>query len=123
MSARQTLTPMRTGADYEAALKQAEHHVDAEPDPDSPEGAHFEALVTLMEAWEARHQPVPPPDPIEAIKFRMQQAGLTPRDLQPAIGGLNRVYEVLHGKRGPSLAMVRTLHTQFGVALDASIGV
>lgn len=77
----------------------------------------------MIEAWEARHQPVPPPDPMEAIKFRMQQAGLTPRDLQLAFGGLNRVYEVLHGKRVPSLAMVRTLHTQFGVPLDALIGV
>ena len=118
-----TLTPIRTDADYEAALATAGRHVEHEPDPDSPEGAYFEALVTLIEAWEAKHHPVPPPDPVEAIKSRMEQAGLTPRDLQPAIGGLNRVYEVLNGKRGLSLTMIRKLHTQFGVPLDALIGV
>lgn len=68
--------------------------------PDSPEGAHFEALITLIEAYEAKHYPVSPPDPIGAIRFRMEQAGLSAADLKPYIGGLNRVYEVLNGKRG-----------------------
>lgn len=122
MNKRYLLTPIRTQADYQAALKQAERYFDAEPDPRSVAGAHFEALLTLIEAWEARHQPVPPADPIEAIRFRMEQAGLAPRDLTPAIGALNRVYEVLNGKRRLSLAMIRKLHTQFGVPLDALVG-
>ncbi|MGH8216632.1 MAG: helix-turn-helix domain-containing protein [Rhodanobacteraceae bacterium] len=122
MNKRYVLTPIRTQADYKAALKQAEHYFELEPDPRSAAGAHFEALLTLIEAWEAKHYPVPPPDPIEAIKFRMEQAGLAPRDLTPAIGGLNRVYEVLSGKRGLSLAMIRKLHAQFGVPLDALVG-
>lgn len=125
MNKRLTLFPIRTKADYEAALKLAETYFDApqEPDPKSEQGAHFEALLTLIEAYEAKHYPISPPDPIEAIKFRMEQAALTPRDLQPAIGGLNRVYEVLNRKRGLSVAMIRKLHAQFGVPLEALIGV
>lgn len=118
-----TLTPIRSEEDYERALAQAARYFDAEPAPDSADGAVFDALITLIQAWESRHCPVLPPDPVEAIKFRMEQAGLTPRDLVPAIGGLNRVYEVLNRKRGLSLAMIRRLHTQFGMPLDALIGV
>jgi len=125
MSTIHTLTPFRSAADYQCALKLAEAYFDApqEPDPDSPEGAHFQALITLIGAWEAKHYPISPPDPIEAIRFRMEQAGLTARDLVPAIGGLNRVYEVLNRKRDLSLGMIRKLHAQFGVPLDALLGV
>ena len=124
MSKTYTLTPIRSDADYKAALKLAEAYFDApeEPDPDSPEGAHFEALITLIEAYEAKRYPVPPPDPIEAIRFRMDQAGLSAADLKPYIGGLNRVYEVLNGKRGLSLAMIRKLHAGLGVPLSSLIG-
>ena len=123
MSKRHTLKPIRTEEDYEAALAQAGRYFDAEPDPDSAEGAHFDALITLIEAWEAKHYPVLPADPVEAIKFRMEQAGLTPRDLTSAIGGVNRVYEVLNRKRGLSLAMIRKLHDKFGMPLNALVGV
>ncbi len=92
-----TLHPIRNEADYRQALKQAEAFFDAaqEPDPDSEEGAHFEALITLIEAYERKHHPIDPPDPVEAIKFRMEQGGLTVKDLEPMIGKANRVYEVL----------------------------
>jgi HTH-type transcriptional regulator / antitoxin HigA len=69
----------------------------------------FEALVTLIEAYEAKHFPISPPDPIDAIRFRMDQGGLTVKDLVPYIGPLNRVYEVLSGKRSLSLNMIRRL--------------
>ncbi|MEJ5207721.1 transcriptional regulator [Denitratimonas sp. CY0512] len=117
-----TLTPIRTEADYRAALKQAERYVDADPDPDSAEGAYFDALVTLIEAWEARHHPVPPPDPVEAIRFRMEQAGLTVKDLVPSIGQPNRVYEVLNRKHGLTLGMIRKLHRNLGIPAQSLIG-
>lgn len=115
---------IRNDADYQKALKLAEAYFDApqEPDPDSMDGAHFESLITLISAWEAKHHPIPPPDPIEAIRFRMDQAGLSPADLKPYIGGLNRVYEVLGRKRGLSLAMIRKLHQGLGVPLESLIG-
>ncbi|MCL2345546.1 MAG: transcriptional regulator [Desulfobulbus sp.] len=107
------LHPIRTEADYRAALKTAEAFFDAdeEPDPDSIDGAYFEALVTLIEAYEKKHYPIAPPDPIAAIKFRMEQAGLSVADLTPYIGQKNRVYEVLNGKRKLTLAMIRKLVT------------
>jgi HTH-type transcriptional regulator/antitoxin HigA len=120
---RYTLTPIRTDADYRAALAQAAHYTEADPDPDSEEGAHFDALVTLIQTWEARHHPVLPPDPIEAIKFRMEQAGLTVKDLVPSIGQPNRVYEVLNRKRGLTLAMIRNLHRNLGIPAESLIGV
>ena len=120
---RYTLTPIRTDADYRAALTQAAHYTEADPDPESAEGAHFDALVTLIEAWEARHHPVLPPDPIEAIKFRMEQGGLTVKDLVPSIGQPNRVYEVLNRKRSLTLEMIRNLHRNLGIPADSLIGV
>ena len=78
--------------------------------------------MTLIEAYERKHFPMARPSPIEAIKFRMEQQGLTPKDLQPMIGGLNRVYEVLAGKRPLSMAMVRRLHQQLGIPAESLIG-
>ena len=117
------LFPIRTEADYRAALARAEAFFDApqEPDPDSEEGAYFEALITLIEAWERKHYPVAPPDPIEAIKFRMDQAGLSVKDLEPMIGRSNRVYEVLTRTRPLTLAMIRRLHKGLGIPADVLI--
>lgn len=93
--------PIRTEADYRAALARVEKFFDAvdEPVPDSPEGSYFDALVTLIQAYEARHYPVAPPTPVEAIKFRMEQGGLGIDDMVPYIGPRHRVYEVLNGTR------------------------
>lgn len=118
-----TLHPIRTEADYRTALARAEAFFDApeEPDPDSEEGAYFEALITLIEAWERKHYPIAPPDPIEAIKFRMDQAGLSVKDLEPMIGRSNRVYEVLSRTRPLTLAMIRRLHKGLGISADVLI--
>lgn len=118
------LKPIRTEADYQAALKIAEAFFDApeEPDPDSEEGAALDALVTLIEAYERKHYPIAPPDPIEAIKFYMEQQNLTVKDLAPMIGQPNRVYEVLSGKRALSLAMIRKLHQGLGIPAEVLIG-
>ena len=112
-----TLRPIRTDADYRAALKQAERLFDApdEPGPDSEEGAFFEALITLIQAYECKHCPIDPPEPIEAIKFRMDQSGLSIKDLEPLIGKSNRVYEVLNRTRPLTLAMIRRLHQSLGI--------
>lgn len=112
---------IRTEADHQAALQQVASYFDVEPEIDSEAGAHFEAMITLIEAYEAKHYPIAPPDPIEAVKFRMEQQGLKPKDLQPMIGGLNRVYEVLNRKRPLSLSMVRRLHAGLGISADCWI--
>jgi HTH-type transcriptional regulator/antitoxin HigA len=118
-----TLFPVHTEDEYRKALKLAESFFDAaeEPDPESEEGRFFEALVTLVEAYETKHYPIAPPDPIDAIKFRMDQQGLTPKDLKPMIGGLNRVYEVLARTRPLSINMVRRLHTGLGIPAETLI--
>jgi HTH-type transcriptional regulator/antitoxin HigA len=117
------LKPIRTEADYSAALKAAEVFFDApqEPDPDSQEGAYFEALLTLIEAYERKHHPVDPPDPIDAVAFRMEQAGLSVADLVPYIGPRNRVYEVLGRKRALTLNMIRRLVT-LGIPAASLVG-
>ncbi len=101
------IRPIRTKADYRAALKEAERLWDA--DPGTPAGDRVDVLTTLIEAYEAEHHPIPAPDPIAAIAFMMQQKGLTRRDLEPAIGSRGRVSEVLSRKRPLTLPMVRAL--------------
>ena len=116
------IRPIRTEADYDAALKAVSPLFDNEPEPDSDEGAAFDAMITLIEAYERKHHPIGLPDPIEAIKFRMEQQGLSPKDLQPMIGGLNRVYEVLSRKRPLTMPMIRRLHQQLGIPAESLIG-
>ncbi|MEW5893738.1 MAG: transcriptional regulator [Pseudomonadota bacterium] len=115
------IRPIRTRADYKAALRAVAPFFENEPKPGTPDGDRFEILLTLIEAYEAKHFPIDLPDPVEAIKFRMEQAGLTPKDLQPMIGKLNRVYEVLNRKRPLSLAMIRKLHEGLGIPAESLI--
>lgn len=100
---------IRTEADYFAALGEVSALIDLDPEADSAEGERLDVLGTLVQAYEAKHHPIDPPDPIEAIKFCMEQAGMTVKDLVPYIGPLNRVYEVLSYKRSLSLSMIRRL--------------
>lgn len=100
---------LRTEADYLAALREVSALIDLDPAADSAEGERLDVLGTLVQAYETKHHPIDPPDPIEAIKFRMEQAGMTVKDLVPYIGPLNRVYEVLSYKRSLSLSMIRRL--------------
>ena len=115
------IRPIRTDADYQAALGEVSAYFDTEPEPGTPEGDRFEVLLTLVEAYETRHFPIDLPDPVEAIKFRMEQGGLTPKDLVPAIGRLNRVYEILARKRPLTLAMIWKLHEKFGIPAESLI--
>ncbi len=118
---RYAIRPIRTDADYRAALALVAPYFANAPEIDSDAGAHFEAMVTLIEAYEARHYPMSPPDPIKAILFRMEQQGLKPKDLEPMIGQMNRVYEVLNGKRKLTMAMVWRMHTGLGIPAESLI--
>lgn len=93
---------IRTQADYTATLKVVSALVDTDPERGTPDVDRLEVLGTLLEAYEVQHYPIELPDPIDAIKFRMEQQGLSAKDLQPMIGGLNRVYEVINRKRSVS---------------------
>jgi len=115
------IRPIHTKADYKAALKMVSALVDADPKRGTPDGDRLEVLGALLVAYEAKHYPIELPDPIEAIKFRMEQQGLSAKDLQPMIGGLNRVYEVLNRKRPLSLAMVRRLNSSLGIFAECLI--
>ena len=118
---RYPIRPIRTDADYRAALALVAPYFDKEPEIDSDAGAHFEAMLALIEAYEARHYPMSPPDPIDAILFRMEQQGLKPKDLEPMIGQMNRVYEVLNRKRKLTMAMVWRLHIGLGIPAESLI--
>ena len=115
------IRPIRNDQDYRAALKELSPFFDREPEPGTPEGDHFEIMLTLVEAYETKHFPLDLPNPIEAIKFRMEQSGLTATDLVPAIGRTNRVYEVLNGKRALTLPMIWKLHDMFGIPAESLI--
>lgn len=115
------IRPIHTEADYQGALSEVSPYFDNEPEPGTPDGDRFEILLTLVEAYEARHFPIDLPDPVDAIKFRMEQAGLTPKDLVPAIGRLNRVYEILGRKRPLTLNMIWRLHEKFGIPAESLI--
>ena len=115
------IQPIRSDDDYRVALREVSIFFDNEPEPGSPEGDRFEVLLTLVEAYEIKHFPADLPDPVEAIKFRMEQAGLTPKDLTPMIGRLNRVYEVLNRKRPLTLNMIWKLHEKLDIPAESLI--
>lgn len=105
--------PIRTEAEHEAALAEIEKLWHAPPG--SPECDRLEVLATLVEAYEDKHHAIEPPDPIEAILFRMDQLGLSRRDLEPYIGTRARVAEILNHTRSLTLPMIRRLHEELGI--------
>jgi HTH-type transcriptional regulator / antitoxin HigA len=113
------LKPIRTEADHEAALTEVERLWGAKSG--TPEGDRLDVLATLIEVYEAKHYPMDPPDPIDAIRFRMEQQGLTRKDLEPIIGTRNRIAEVLNRKRGLSIEMIRNLHDKLGISAEVLI--
>lgn len=113
------IKPIKTNADYCAALEEIETLMMAEPD--SLEGEKLDVLVTLIEAYEAKHFPLDLPDPVEAIKFEMERKGLTVKDLEPMIGKSNRVYEILNRKRALTLKMIWKLHEGLGIPAESLI--
>ncbi|MBI5247875.1 MAG: helix-turn-helix domain-containing protein [Desulfomonile tiedjei] len=113
------IRPIHTEEDYRAALARLENIWDAEPS--TPESDELDVLALLVEAYEEEHYPIDPPDPIDAIKFRMEQIGLTRRDLEQCIGSRARVSEVLSRKRRLSLDMIRKLNEKLGIPAEILI--
>jgi len=111
------IRPIKSEADYRATLKEIESLMSAEAD--TPEGDRLDVLVTLVEVYERVRYPIDFPDPVEAIKFRMEQQGLTVDDLVPVIGRKNRVYEILARKRPLTLRMIEGLHETFSIPAES----
>jgi len=112
--------PIRTENDYDTALARIDELMNAEFG--TPAGDELDILVTLVEAYEAKHYPMPVCDPVEAIKFRMEQMGLEPKDLTPIIGSRSKVSEVLNHKRQLSIAMIRNLHASLHLPYESLMG-
>ena len=114
------IKPIKTKSDHRAALKEVEGLMLA--GKETPDGERLDVLVTLIEAYERKRFPMALPDPIEAIRFSMEQKSLTAKDLVPMIGQINRVYEILNGKRPLTLQMIRRLHRELGIPAESLIG-
>ena len=113
------IKPIKNETDYDAALAEIDRLMEAEPS--TPEGNRLDVLVTLVEAYEDKHWQIDPPDPIEAIKLRMQQRGLTRRDLERVLRSKSRISEVLNRKRPLTLTMIRRLHAMLGIPAESLI--
>jgi HTH-type transcriptional regulator/antitoxin HigA len=113
------IRPIKTEADYDVALARAAELMDA--GEGTPEADELDVLATLIEAYEDEHYPMGLSDPIDAIKARMEQQGLTRKDLEPMIGTRTRVAEVLNRKRSLSIGMIRRLHAELGISADILI--
>ena len=111
--------PIRTPEDYESALTEVEALWGSASG--TPHGDRLDVLATLIDAYESQHFPIDPPDPVEAIKFRMEQQGLTRKDLEGIIGTRARIAEVLDRKRGLSITMIRRLHAELGIPAEVLI--
>jgi HTH-type transcriptional regulator/antitoxin HigA len=113
------IKPIKSERDYQRAMKLIESLMDA--GPNTPQGDALDILATLAEAWEEKHHPIDPPDPIEAIRFAMEQRGLSRHDLEPLIGSRARVAEILNYKRTLTLPMIRRLHERLGIPAEVLI--
>ncbi len=115
-----TIRPIKNTSDHESALKRIEALMLAKKDTD--DGDELDVLVTLVDAYEAKHFPIEPADPIDAILFRMDQMDLDRKDLEPFIGSRARVSEILNRRRGLSLKMIRALHAELRIPLEVLVG-
>ncbi len=113
------IRPIKTEADYQAALDEIESLFDAEPG--TPEGDRLEVLTTLVEAYEDKHYSIPMPDPVAAIEYHMESRGLSRRDLEPYLGSRARVSEILNRRRPLSMEMIRRLHAGLGIPAEVLI--
>ena len=113
------ITPIKTKRDYLRTLKEIEGLMTAKRN--TPEGDRLDLLAILVEAWEAQHYPLDEPDPVAAIRYHMEQHGLTAKDLVPFVGSRSRVYEVLNRKRRLSLKMIWKLHKGLGIPAESLI--
>ena len=113
------IRPIKTDADHRMALAEIERLMGATPG--TPAGDRLEVLITLVEHYETLHEPIEPPDPIEALTYHMESRGLARRDLEPYLGSRARVAEVLNRKRPLSIEMIRKLHAGLGISAEVLI--
>jgi len=114
------IQPIKTETDYKKALRAIEENWGAKEN--TSEGDRLDVLITLVDAYEAAHHPIYPPDPVAAIEFHMDQNGLERSDIEKYIGTRARVSEILNGRRGLSIEMIRNLHEGLGIPLESLIG-
>ncbi len=113
------IKPIRKKADYEMALKEIGLLMDANPRPGTPKADKLDVLATLVEAYEAKHYPIAPPDPVEAILFAMEQTGITRKDLETVLGSRSRVSEILNRRRRLTMPMAWRLHHEHGIPAES----
>jgi HTH-type transcriptional regulator/antitoxin HigA len=117
--AKMDIRPIRTEADYDWALKEIEHYFAREPKRGTPEADRFDVLAALIEAYEAKHWPIDPPDAVEAIRFRMELGGLGQADLARLLGSRSRASEILRRKRPLTLEQAWKLHREWQIPAEA----
>jgi len=110
------IKPIHNEKEYEGSLKRIEELWGAKRK--TPQGDEFEILLALTDVWEREHYPIPPPTPIQAIEFQLDQRGLTRSDLAKMLGSRSRVSEILSGKRKLTLPMIKRLHRELGVPAE-----
>jgi HTH-type transcriptional regulator/antitoxin HigA len=113
--------PIRTEDDHKRTLERIDRLMGA-AQPGTPESDELEVLATLVESYEDEHFPIDDPDPVSAIRFRMEQLGLTRQDLEPLLGSRGRVSEILNGRRALSIEMIRRLHRELDIPLESLLG-
>jgi HTH-type transcriptional regulator/antitoxin HigA len=113
------IRPIKNKADHRAALKEVERLMDAKPGTTA--GDRLEVLTTLIDRYESDHEPIDPPDPIDALLYHMESRGLTRRDLEPYLGSRARVAEILNRRRLLTIDMIRKLHEGLGISADVLI--
>lgn len=115
------IRPLHSESDYDAALKEIEAYFEHEPEPGTPEADRFELLALVIADYEAKHWPIDPPDPVEAIKFRMEQAGYGQKELADLLGSRSRASEVLSRKRPLTMEMAWKLNREWGIPAESLI--
>ena len=121
MAKEKVIRPLRTEADYDAALAEIERYFDKEPKPGTPNADRFDLLALVIEDYERRHWPIEPPDPVDAIRYRMEIGGYTQADLGRLLGSRQRASEVLSRKRRLTMQMAWKLHRDWDIPAEALI--
>ena len=119
--AKKMIRPIRTETEYNEALKEIERYFEVEPKPETPEGDRFDLLALIIEDYERKRWPIEPPDPIDAIRYRMETGGYTQADLGRLLGSRQRASDVLTRKRSLTMKMAWRLHREWGIPAEALI--
>jgi HTH-type transcriptional regulator/antitoxin HigA len=120
-STRKVIRPLRNEADYDAALAEIERYFDRPPEPGTPAADRFDLLALVIEDYERKRWPIEPPNPVDAIRYRMETGGYTQADLGRLIGSRQRASDVLARKRRLTMAMAWKLHREWGIPAEALI--